>query len=254
MATLSGYAYSGLDNRTALGNSQAVHLISDSITAGIIDTAGPALQLWIGSHNFQSGDVVSMHSTTIVDVHDIHGLNTSTASIGHNFIAWVDNGLDSAVDLSPGYVSKENDFADGTSQMPMDFPPGHHTLHVRAFDTYDNASSASVDFIAKADAPYDLYNVLAVPDPVTDHTTISFTQPGQNGDEINVTLSIYTTSGQLVRTIEASSNQSVIEVPWDARDNRNVSVANGAYVFIIDANDQTAGTSSTATGKCIVTR
>ncbi len=254
-ATLSGYAYSGAEGRTALGDNAGIRLISpDSAQEAVQDTSGPALNVWLGSRSFQSGDDVSMHSTIIVDVTDLYGLNTSTASIGHSFTAWVDDAEGSAIDLSGSYVSKENDFTSGTSQQPIELPAGHHTLHVRAFNTYDYASFASVDFVAKNDLPYELYNISVVPDPLQDHTTFSFVQPGQAGSLVNVTLSIYDTDGRLVRTLTASSSESVIEIPWDGRDASETNVANGAYMFVVNAQDVGDGTSSFATGKCVVLR
>ncbi len=252
-AKLSGYAYSSADGRTALGDNTGIQLQGDSALT-VKDTTGPSLQLWIGNRSFRSGDDVSMHTTAIVDVKDLHGLNTSTASIGHSFIAWVDNAQDSAIDMASTYVSQENDYTRGTSIHAIELPAGHHTLHVRAFDTFDNPSFASVDFNAKTDAPYQLYDVTTVPNPIHDHTTFSFVQPGQAGSLVNATLSLYTTDGRLVRSLAASSRQSVIEIPWDGRDANGSNVANGIYVFTVNVQDATDGTSSLATGKCVVAR
>ncbi len=252
-AKFSGYAYSGSDFRTALGDKTGIALTGDTAILAN-DTGGIRLQLWLGNRAFQSGDAVSMSSTAIVDIDATHGLNTSTASIGHSFIAWVDNAMDSSVDMASTYTSKSNDFTQGTSEHAIALPPGHHTLHVRAFDTYDNAAFASVDFVAKKDAPYQLYDVTAVPNPITDHTTFSFVQPGNAGSVVNVTLNIYTTDGRLIRSLTASSSESAIEIPWDGRDVTGTAVANGAYVFTIDAVDVGDGTTSVATGKCIVKR
>ncbi len=253
-AKLSGYAYSAADARTALGDNQGIHLISSDSANAIADSTGPSLKLWLGSRAFQSGDAVSMHSTIIVDVNDLHGLNTSTASIGHSFVGWVDDAEDSVVDLASTYIGKQNDFTTGTSEQAVSLPAGHHTMHVRAFDTYDNATFASVDFVAKGGTPYQLYDFSVVPDPMIDHTTISFVQPGQAGSLVNVTLFIYTTDGRLVRTLTASSRESVIQIPWDGRDASETTVANGAYMFVLNAQDVDDGTSSSATGKCIVAR
>jgi len=254
LAKLSGYAYSGTENRTALGDYRAIHLTSSDSALAVVDTTGPTLHAWLGTRSFRSGDAVSMHSTVIADVSDLHGLNTSTASIGHSFTAWVDNAEDSAIDLASTYIAKENDFTSGSSQQAISLPAGHHTLHVRAFDTYDNATFASVDFVAKNEMPYQLYNILAVPNPLQDHTIFSFVQPGQAGSLVDVTLSIYETDGALVRTLTASSRESVIEIPWDGRDASGATVANGAYIFGVNAQDVTDGTSSFSMGKCVVAK
>lgn len=249
-AKLAGYAYAE-DSRTALGVTTNIHLAGSGGVANVIDTTGPSLAVYLGSRAFRSGDIVSCNSTAIVDVDDIFGLNTSTASIGHSFIAWVDEAEDSAIDLASTYVSKENDYTSGTSQQAITLPAGEHTLHVRAFDTYDNATFASVDFIAMNAAPYQLYQVGVVPDPILDHTTFSFVQPGNAGSLVNVTLTIYTTDGRPVRTLTAQTRESTVDIPWDARDESGMSVADGIYFFNIKA-DLGGGTSSQASGKCIV--
>ena len=253
-AKFSGYAYSTADGRTALGDNKGIQLTGSDTPQSSGDTAGPTLHVWIGSRSFQSGGAVSMHSTAIVDVSDLHGLNTSTASIGHSFIAWVDNAQDSAIDMASTYISKPNDFTSGTSIHAIELPAGHHTLHVRAFNTYDNPSFASVDFVAKEGAPYQLYGVTNVPNPIQDHTTFSFVQPGLAGSLVNVTLSLYSIDGRFVRSLAISSRESDIEIPWDGRDATGTTVANGVYIFTVNVRDVGDGTSSSAMGKCVVER
>jgi hypothetical protein len=252
-AMLSGYAYAN-DTRTALGDTKQLALTASDSTLAIVDTTGPTLAVYLGSRAFLSGDAVSMHSTAIVDVQDTHGLNTSTSSIGHSFIAWVDNAQDSAIDLASTYVSNENDYTSGTSVHPIELPVGHHTLHVRAFDTFDNPAFGGVDFVAKKDEPFRLYEVTNDPNPFFDHTTFRFTQPGQAGSLVRIDLNIYTTDGRRVRTLEGDTRASSVELAWDGRDDSGTTVANGVYIFHIDARDLDEGTSTSAEGKCIIAR
>jgi hypothetical protein len=251
-AKISGFAH-GDDNRTALGATREIQL-SGSDVASVIDTTGPELGLYIGSRRFNSGDVVSKHSTVIVDIADPHGLNTSTASIGHGFIVWVDDSLDGAVDLAETFVSKQDDYTSGSSEHAIELPAGRHTLHVRAFDTFDNPTFGSVEFVAKKEDPYQLYSVSNSPNPVRDHTTFSFTQPGNAGSLIQTVLTIYTSDGRLVRTIRSDSRESVVRIDWDTRDDFDTPVSNGAYIFHVNAQNVDDHTSSQAEGMCIVTR
>ena len=250
---LSGYAY-GIDTRTALGDTKQLTLSPSDSALTVVDTSGPTLKIYLGTRAFQSGDDVSMHSTAIVDVHDTHGLNTSTASIGHSFIAWVDDAQDSAIDLASTYVSNPNDFTNGSSVHPIELPAGHHTLHVRAFDTFDNPAFGSVDFVAKKDAPFRLYEVTNDPNPIFDHTTFRFTQPGAAGTLVHIDLTLYTTDGRHVRTLNTDTQASSVELAWDGRDDAGIPVANGVYIFQIDARDLDDGSSTSAEGKCIMAR
>ncbi len=252
-AKLSGYAFSD-DGRSALGAMDSLLLVAPTIHAGVADTVGPGLAVFIGSRAFRSGDAVSKHSAAIVDVSALHGLNTSTVSVGHSFVAWVDDAQDSAIDLASTYVSKQDDYTSGTSIHAIELPAGHHTLRVRAFDTYNNPSFASVDFVAKNEDPYHLYELSIWPNPLFDHTTFSFTQPGQAGSLIEITLSIYTTDGRLARTIIAQTRESTVDIPWNGLDAAGNTVANGIYLFSIAAQNLDNGTSTEATGKCVVAR
>jgi hypothetical protein len=250
-AKITALAY-GDYGRSALGATRNLQLTAPDSINSIVDNVGPRLQPFIGSRGFRSGDDVAMESKLIVDVEDEHGLNTSTASIGHSFIAWVDDDMSSAIDLAPGYVADQDNFQRGTSIDPAKLPAGHHTLHVRAFDTFDNPGFAEVDFVAKKDAPFRLYEVVNQPNPIVDRTVFRFTQPSTGGSPVDVTLALYTSDGRLVRTLHARSAESVIELDWDSRDEGGNRVANGAYAFHLNVENSANGTSSQADGLCVV--
>lgn len=250
-AKITALAY-GDRGRSALGVTRAVRLSAPDSVSTIIDTVGPILHPFIGTRGFVSGDDVSMKSKLIVDVEDEHGLNTSTASIGHSFIAWVDDDMSTAIDLAAGYVADQDNFKSGTSIVMSNLPAGHHTLHVRAFDTFDNPGFAQVDFVAKKDAPFRLYEVVNEPNPITDRTTFRFTQPAGGGAIVDATLALYTTDGRLVRTLKTRSAESVVEITWDSRDEAGARVANAAYAFHVTVENTSTGTTSEAGGMCVV--
>ena len=252
-AKLSGYAYAE-DTRSAAGVLRDLQLVGSDPNQAIIDTTGPSITVYIGSRSFQSGDAVSKHSMAIVDVSDLHGLNTSTSSVGHSFIAWVDDAQDASTDMASTYVPNPGDFTAGSSAHAIELPAGHHKLNVRAFDVFDNPSFASVDFVAKNEAPYELYNVTSSPNPLLDHTTFSFVQPGQAGSLVDITITLYTVDGRRARTLSAQTRESSIDVLWDGRDDAGNTVANGVYVFTVNAHNLDDGTTSQAQGKCIVAR
>ncbi len=252
-AKIMAYAFAD-DTRTASGTCRSVQLVGSDPNQQIVDTTGPSLSVYLGSRAFHSGDAVSKHSTAIVDVSDLHGLNTSTASVGHSFIAWVDDAQDASVDMASTFVAKQGDFTSGTSEHAIELPAGHHTLHVRAFDVFDNPSFASVDFVAKNEAPYQLYNVTSSPNPLLDHTLFSLVQPGQAGNLVDITITVYTVDGRRERTLSTQTRESAVDILWDGRDDVGNSVANGVYVFTVTAHNLDDGTTSLSQGKCIVAR
>ncbi|MEO6940582.1 MAG: type IX secretion system sortase PorU [Candidatus Kapaibacterium sp.] len=254
-ARMSILAYSN-DNRSALGVNNSLVLTASDTNLAVHDTVGPKLQVFIGARSFLSGDTVSVHSNIIVDVQDLTGLNTSTASVGHSFIAWVDDSTNGAVDMAENYEAKQDDYTSGTSIRPSTLPVGKHTLHVRAFDAVDNAATAQVDFIARDNSTaYRLYDVKTWPNPMKDHISFSFMQPGNAGDVIDVALHLFTTDGRNIRHVADNGiTDNTVIVTWDGRDDGNQIVSNGAYIYTIQVTDRTTGDTANLNGEVIVIR
>jgi len=76
------------------------------------------------------------------------------------------------------------------------------------------------------------------PNPFNPSTVISFQLP-EAGD---VSLAIYNSNGQLVRTLVAGEKPAGrYSVLWDATDDRGNRVASGVYVYVLKAGDPSAG-------------
>jgi hypothetical protein len=198
---------------------------------------------------------VPMNSNVIVDIKDELGLNTSTASVGHSFIGWVDEASDKGVNMAENYVSEQDNFRVGTSITKMSLPAGRHVLKVRAFDALNNPSFAEVEFVAKADEPFKVYNATVYPNPVKDHMTVSFMHPLAGGSLVDATLDIFTSDGRLTRTIQSSNvSGNIVEINWDANDDAGLIVPQGAYTYRITVTDQNDGRTASAFGNFVIVR
>jgi hypothetical protein len=253
-AKVSVIAYAD-NRRSALGAYERIHLAGSDPSKVIDDTTGPDLRVFIGTRAFKSGDVVPTNSTIIVDVKDELGLNTSTASIGHSFIAWVDEATDNSIDMAENYVSEQDNFRVGTAISRMTLPAGRHTLKVRAFDALNNPSFAEVEFVAKTDDPFKLFNATAYPNPMTDRTTVSFMHPLANGNVMDVMLDIFSSDGRNVRTVEMPNvTGNVVEISWDGNDEGGLFASQGAYTYRITVTNQADGRSASAFGTLVLVR
>lgn len=253
-AKISVIAYAD-DSRSALGAYDRVRLAGSDPSVIIDDTSGPDLKVYIGTRAFRSGDVVPMNSNVIVDIKDELGLNTSTASVGHSFIGWVDDESDKSVDMAENYVSEQDNFRVGTAITKMSLPAGRHTLRVRAFDALNNPSFAEVEFVAKDDDPFKLYNATVYPNPVKDHMTVSFMHPLNSGSLVEATLDIFTSDGRLVRTLQSRNvSGNIIEMSWDVNDDAGLIAPQGAYTYRITVTDQNDGRSASAFGTFVIVR
>lgn len=243
------------DSRSALGAYERVRLAGSDPSVVISDSTGPELKVFIGTRAFRSGDIVPMNSNIIVDVKDDLGLNTSTASVGHSFIAWVDDASSKSVDLAENYVSEQDNFRVGTAITKMTLPAGRHTLRVRAFDALNNPSFAEVEFIAKDSDPFKVYNATVYPNPVKDKMTVSFMHPLTSGSLVDATLDIYSSDGRLVRTIATpNTSGNIVEISWDGEDDAGANTSQGAYTFRITVTDQNDGRTASAFGSFVIVR
>ncbi len=249
-AKISVLAYS--DNfHSALGVTKNITIFGIDTT--MASSEGPKLVPYIGSRAFKSGDVVPVNSKIIVDVSAITGLNTSTASIGHSFIAWTDDSTTGAIDLASTYVSKQDDYTSGTSEQQAHLPVGTHKLRVRAFDALDNATFAEVEFTARAEDPYALYDTRITPNPLSNTGTFTFLQPATPESPVDVTITIYTVIGQKVRELSAQGiSQNSISIPFDGRDDYGTILADGVYIFRVTARQRLSGTETNTGGSFVI--
>lgn len=243
------------DNRSALGDHQNIKLAAADPDLVLDDTSGPELTVYIGSRRFKSGDIVPTNSTIIVDVKDLLGLNTSTASIGHSFVAWVDDETERTVDLAGNYASQQDDFTSGSTTQHMTLPEGRHVLNVRAFDALNNPTFAQVEFFAKGSDQMKVYNATNSPNPVRDHTTFSFMHPADAGTLVDVDVEIYSITGQMVRRLrETDVSANVIEIPWNTLDESGNPVAQAAYTYRISVLDKSSGETAVAFGRFVLVK
>ncbi|MDP4235411.1 MAG: type IX secretion system sortase PorU [Bacteroidota bacterium] len=253
-AKISMLAYS--DNfHSALGATTNLR-INGIDTSRASDHSGPGLTVYIGSRAFHSGDVVPVNSKIIVDVSDISGLNSSTASIGHSFVAWTDDSTAGMIDLASTYVSKQDDYTSGTSEQQAQLPVGTHMLRVRAFDALDNPTFAEVQFTARDEQPYALYDTRIVPNPVrNDKSLFTFLQPSAPESPVDVTITIYTIIGAKVRELSAQSiSQNAVSIPFDGRDDSGMILADGAYVYRIAVRERLTNAQTTVGGTFVIVR
>ncbi len=254
IAKISMLAYS--DNfHSALGVTTNIRVYGIETARVDSDHEGPKLTAYIGSRAFHSGDVVPVNSKIIVDVSDISGLNTSTASIGHSFVAWTDDSTAGTIDLASTYVSKQDDYKTGTSEQQALLPVGTHVLKVRAFDALDNPTFTEVEFTARDVQPYSLYNTTIKPNPVRNQAVFTFLQPSAPESPVDVTISIFTVIGQQVRELSAQSiSQNSVSIPFDGKDNSGATLTDGTYIYRVTARERLSGVQTTSGGKFIIVR
>ncbi|MEW6062545.1 MAG: type IX secretion system sortase PorU, partial [Bacteroidota bacterium] len=217
------------------------------------DSVGPQISIYFDTPSFRSGDVVNSNPTVIVELHDNSGINSSANSIGHRLEAWIDESSKS-IDLTSFYKGKLDSYQAGTAEYRLsNLSPGPHTIKVRAWDVYNNSSTAEATFVVSSTEGLSISNVFTFPNPMTTKTTFTF-QHNQLSP-IDVTIKIYTVAGRLIHTIERSAyNERFFRAEWDGKDSDGDLVGNGLYLYTVTAKTIDGRYSSEAIGKMTIVR
>jgi hypothetical protein len=204
------------------------------------DTTPPVVQLYMTDESFVSGGSTGLSPLLLARLTDKSGINTSSAGIGHDITATLDNDPAKLVTVNDAYTSDVDNFMAGRLRyLYKDLAPGPHTIKLKAWDTYNNSAEATVDFIAEQSAQLALEHVLNYPNPFSNITTFHFDQ-SRPGSELDVQVQIFTVAGRLVKTLRTTIPVSTSHVPstiqdgtlsWNGRDDYNDQLARGVYVY-----------------------
>lgn len=217
------------------------------------DVEGPGIRLYLDSRAFRDGDLVSEQPMLFVDLADSSGINTSTSGVGHRLEAWINNAAQSK-DFTEFYASKLDSYQEGTAQYQLkDLSKGRNSVRVKAWDTYNNASTAETFFEVTSSNQLTISAVMNYPNPFARETAFTFRQ--NQLVPLNVKVKVYTISGRLIQSLEAfSAGEPFILIPWDGRDRDGDELANGVYLYKVIVRTADGRFNSEALGKLAVVR
>ncbi|MEM9680271.1 MAG: type IX secretion system sortase PorU, partial [Bacteroidota bacterium] len=110
------------------------------------DNIGPVINLFMNDENFVSGGITNESPTLLAKLQDDNGINTASG-IGHDIIAILDGDETNPFVLNDYYQANVDDYQNGTVTFAFrDLEPGLHTLSLRAWDVYNNSSTAEIQF------------------------------------------------------------------------------------------------------------
>lgn len=212
-----------------------------------VDTTGPRIDLYLENRQFRPGDLVGENPLLIADLHDEHGINTSGSSIGHRLEAWINDNTES-IDLSNFYRSVDS-YQKGTIEYRLTgLNPGTNRLRLRAWDTYNNASTAETNFDVMVKVGLRVFNVFNYPNPYVSGTVFTFEH--NQLTPIDVEIKIYTVAGRLIESItERTVTEQFVRVRWNGLDRDGNELANGVYLYKVIARTQDGRFTSEALGK-----
>jgi hypothetical protein len=201
------------------------------------DDTGPVIMLYMNDESFVSGGITNESPILLVKLEDLNGINTASG-IGHDIVAILDGDETNPFILNDYYQTELDNYQKGVVSFPFrDLAPGLHTLTIKAWDVYNNSSTAEIQFIV-----YDqnqelvINNVLNYPNPFVNYTEFWFNH--NSSDALDVSIQIFTVSGKLVRTLNGQTNGGIYntsslsrDIVWDGRDDFGDKIGKGVYIY-----------------------
>jgi hypothetical protein len=239
---ISYYAENGVDDASGFFED---FIIGGTAANAVVDTKGPDLNLFMNNDKFVFGGMTNENPRLVATVFDENGINTAGSGIGRDIVAVLNENTQKAIVLNDYYEADLDSYQKGSIAYPFNkLEEGRHTLRLRVWDVYNNASEAYTEFVVANSAELALKHVLNWPNPFTTHTEFHF-EHNQPGAWLDVQVQIFTISGKLIKTMNTNMRSNGFKseaIAWDGRDDFGDKIGRGVYIYRIKvkANDAVA--------------
>lgn len=247
--------YASSTNADATGTTNDI-LIGSLNPNPADDSEGPLVQLFMNDESFVSGGYTNSSPDIFAIISDENGVNTAGTGIGHDITAILDDESDNIYILNDFYEGAVGDFTKGTVRYPLsDLESGTHHLQFKIWDSYNNSTIATTQFVVENDASMALKRVLNWPNPFTTSTDFQF-EHNHRGENIEVQVQIFTISGKLVKTLRqdiVSADSRVHgEIIWDGLDDFGDKIGKGVYLYKIEVRSENSKKSDSKIEKLVI--
>ncbi len=197
------------------------------------DNIGPQIRLFMNDESFVSGGVTNNSPILIAKLEDESGINTASG-IGHDITAILNGDETNPYILNNYYQAEVDDFTKGSlSYRLRDLEEGLHTLTLKAWDVYNNSSTAEIQFVVAGSNDLKIERVLNYPNPFVSYTEFWFNH-NRPFEPLEVQVQVFTVTGKVVWTRNQVVNTDGFlsrEITWDGRDDFGDRIGKGVYVY-----------------------
>ena len=227
------------------GNEDGAGYFSEAVIGGtdltaISDNSGPEIGLFMNDASFVSGGMTDENPMIYAEIFDSNGINTTGNGIGHDITAILDEKTSNPIILNNYYESDIDSYQSGKVNYPLEnIAEGPHTLSFKSWDTQNNSSERTIDFVVVQEAELAIDHVLNYPNPFTTRTEFYF-EHNQHCDFLEVQVQVFTISGKLVKTINQLVRTKGFRtegIVWDGRDDFGDRIGRGTYVYKVKVED-----------------
>jgi len=224
-------AFASTDNGEYANGSILNNMIGGLESDPAMDNTPPTIRLFLGDTTFIPGGIVGPNTKIVALLEDESGVNISANPTGNEIMASIDDGPD--VILNNYYYANLDTYKRGSINYPLDgLEKGKHTLTLSASDTYNNLTTATVDFVVTDGVQIEIEEFSNYPNPFYESTTLEFTHT-RPGEDLEALLTIYDLAGKelLNQSFEVLSSQYRVTLSdWDGKSSTGTKLGQGVYL------------------------
>jgi hypothetical protein len=203
------------------------------------DDKGPIVEVYMNDSSFAFGGLTDENPVLLVRLKDESGINTIGNGVGHDIVAVLDENTQNQYLLNDFYEAALDDFTQGdVSYLLNNMADGLHQIKVKAWDVHNNPGEGYTEFIVASSADLSLKHVLNYPNPFTSKTSFIF-EHNHPGDNLDVSIQIYTVSGKIVKTIRQQVQSEGFridpdQITWNGQDDYGDNIGRGVYLYKVN--------------------
>lgn len=224
-------AFASTDNGEYANGSILNNMIGGLESNPAMDNTPPTIRLFLGDTTFIPGGIVGPNTKIVALLEDESGVNISANPTGNEIMASIDDGP--GVILNNYYYANLDTYKRGSINYPLDgLEKGKHTLTLSASDTYNNLTTATVDFVVTDGVQIEIEEFSNYPNPFYESTTLEFTHT-RPGEDLEALLTIYDLAGKelLNQSFEVLSSQYRVTLSdWDGKSSTGTKLGQGVYL------------------------
>lgn len=225
------YAYSDDKTITAHGCTDSF-LVGGSYDSNG-DEKGPSIYCYLNSPSFINGGDVNPTPYFVAQMNDENGLNTTGNGIGHDLQLIVDGDIAKTYILNDNFTYDFGSYTSGSTYYSLPtLEPGRHTLQFRAWDVFNNSSTAVLDFNVVKSLEPKIFSVTCTKNPATTETTFIISHD-RTESNVNVVLEVMDASGRLLwkRMENGIAMNGNYTIDWDLTVDGGNSLQTGVYLY-----------------------
>jgi len=205
------------------------------------DNEGPEISLFIDGQSVENEDITSESPVLLAKLSDENGISTISNAIGHDIVATIDGDNSTSIVLNSFYSADLDSYRSGVVNYRFSqLSEGPHTLTLKAWDVFNNSSTATISFTVTKSMQISITEMNAFPNPFRNEINVDF-KTNLYDSPIDAYLEIFNMNGSLVgktgvKKILTDGN-SAGKLTWDGRTVTGNTVPPGIYLVAIRAGN-----------------